>query len=1073
MRQFVTLFYQWLISMKTALFLLILLALGSAIATFIENDFGTPAARALVYNHWWFEAVMGLIGLSLIGNIIRFKMWRKEKFPVFLFHASIILILIGAAMTRHLGYEGTLNIREGQSANTLLSEEAHIRIASTGLSASWPVLLTPVTRNHFEYSANLGGGAPVSIRYKDFYAHAAEAVMPDPDGTPFLSLVVSTGEDPISVDLFDGEYMDFGVSVIGFGNNMSFEQPAVVIGHDQDQLTIRSHSDITRIDMDTQQRTTLRAHTYHPLEDRKLYSTLEGLTLAFRSFEPTASKQVIPVDEQTGVSAVVTEVSFRDETKEVTLMGGAGMRGRTEQIELAGRPFDVAYGSAQIDLPFSIYLERFVLDRYPGSNSPSSYESHVVVMDPKRDMEMPYHIYMNHILTYGGYRFYQASYDQDEKGTILSVSRDPGMIPTYIGYTVMCIGFFIALFNPNGRFRKLSQQIQKDRKKHLLGSLAALAVTATLLFSPTPANAYESGEDQSGLQVTADDMATQAQQAPDVTPQEAREGIVGLVPREHAERFGRLLVQDSQGRVKPMDTLSLEILNKISRTSRLEGLTPTQVVLGMVSAPQAWQRVKMIRLTHPEIGPMLGLESGARYASLFDFFHEDEQAPNPYKLASALETASQTAQAQQSKLQMELVKVDERANVAYMTYQGHLLRIIPIRNDPNYTWISPVQMLDRLPAGEAQEAARVLYEYLNALRSAQSGEGSWSEADAALDSLKEYQLHYGAAVAPSQLRIDAERLLNALNPFERLTPYYFLLGLTMLIFAFWQVLRPVQSKMRERIWLGLSVVLFGLFLFHTFGLGLRWYVGGHAPWSNGYESMIYIAWSAVLAGFVFGRKSLFSLPTTSILAGFGLFVAHLSWMDPHITTLVPVLKSYWLTIHVSVISASYGFLAMSALLGFLTLGLFLFRRAGRRMHDYAIREMTRISEMSMIVGLMLLTVGNIFGAIWANESWGRYWSWDPKETWTLVSMLVYAAILHFRFIPHLKSCYTFAFASLISYSVIIMTYFGVNYYLAGLHSYAGGDPMPVPTWVLPTLAVVFALAAAAWFKRDDKIPLER
>jgi cytochrome c-type biogenesis protein CcsB len=1062
MRQFVTLFYQWLISMKTALFLLILLAAGSAIATFIENDFGTPAARALVYNHWWFEGVLLLLGVALVGNIIRFKMWRKEKLPVFLFHASILLILIGAAMTRHLGYEGIMNIREGQSSSTILSEEAHIKIASTGLSASWPVLLTPVTGNDFHFSANLGGGAPVTIEYKDFYANAAEAVLPDAEGSPFLSLVASTGGKPIDVDLFEGEYMDFGVGVVGFGNDLSFEQPAVIIGHDQGQLTVRSHSDITRIDMDTQERTTLRAHTFHPFEERALYTTLEGLSLVFRSFERAASKQVVPVNEKTGVSAVVTEVSFRDEAQEVTLMGGSGMRGRTEQVELAGRPFDVAYGSARIDLPFSIYLDRFVLDRYPGSNSPSSYESHVVVKDPENGVEMPYHIYMNHILTYGGYRFYQSSYDQDEKGTILSVSRDPGLIPTYAGYLLVSVGFFLALFSSKGRFRKLSQLIQKDRKRHLMHTLGGLFLAGALALTPTPGLAEEN---------TTSAMAAQAQQAAqeDGSPKEA---IIGLVPRDHAEKFGRLLVQDSQGRVKPMDTLSLEVLHKIARADRLEGLSATQVVLGMISAPQAWQRVKMVRLTHPGIGPMLGLEEGARHAALFDFFHDQEHSGNPYKLSQAVEEASRTPQSGQSKLQKELIKVDERANVAYMTYQGHLLRVIPVRNDPNYTWISPIEMLEKLEPKEAQEAARVLYEYLNALRAAQQS-GEWAEADVALEKLKEYQHTYGAAVMPSQMRVEAERLLNSLNPFDRLTPYYFLLGLTMLIFAFWQVLRPVQSKMRDRIWLGLSGLLFVLFVLHTFGLGLRWYVAGHAPWSNGYESMIYIAWTAVLAGFIFGRKSLFSLPVTAILAGFGLFVAHLSWMDPQITTLIPVLKSHWLTIHVSVISASYGFLAMSALLGFLSLCLFLFRRGDRPMHDYAIREMTRINEMSMIVGLMLLTVGNIFGAVWANESWGRYWSWDPKETWTLVSMLVYAAILHFRFVPHLKSAYTFALSSLAAYSVIIMTYFGVNYFLAGMHSYAGGDPMPVPSWVLPALLVVLALGAVAWFKRDDRVALER
>lgn len=120
--------------------------------------------------------------------------------------------------------------------------------------------------------------------------------------------------------------------------------------------------------------------------------------------------------------------------------------------------------------------------------------------------------------------------------------------------------------------------------------------------------------------------------------------------------------------------------------------------------------------------------------------------------------------------------------------------------------------------------------------------------------------------------------------------------------------------------------------------------------------------------------------------------------------------------------------------------------------------------MSLTIGLFALTVGNFLGGIWANESWGRYWSWDPKETWAFISIIIYAFVLHMRLVPGLRGRYTFHVVTMFSFCSMIMTYFGVNYYLSGLHSYAAGDPIPVPAWVYMSLSFMVALSIAAWFK---------
>lgn len=256
------------------------------------------------------------------------------------------------------------------------------------------------------------------------------------------------------------------------------------------------------------------------------------------------------------------------------------------------------------------------------------------------------------------------------------------------------------------------------------------------------------------------------------------------------------------------------------------------------------------------------------------------------------------------------------------------------------------------------------------------------------------------------------------------------------------------------------------FLRCTPGLGLRWYISGHAPWSNGYESMIYISWATVLAGFVFAKRSSVAMSSTAILTGLILFVAHLNWMDPQVTNLVPVLNSYWLSIHVAVITASYGFLGLGALLGFITIILFALKNNKNNQHVSAsIKELNAINEMSLMIGLAFLTLGNFLGGVWANESWGRYWGWDPKETWALVTILIYAVVVHLRFMKTIYTEFNYSVISLLAYTSVIMTYFGVNYYLAGMHSYAKGDPVPIPDFVPITYAIIFIVIALAFRNR--------
>ena len=147
--------------------------------------------------------------------------------------------------------------------------------------------------------------------------------------------------------------------------------------------------------------------------------------------------------------------------------------------------------------------------------------------------------------------------------------------------------------------------------------------------------------------------------------------------------------------------------------------------------------------------------------------------------------------------------------------------------------------------------------------------------------------------------------------------------------------------------------------------------------------------------------------------------------------------------------------------------MFIFRK-DRPHVDEIIKHVTAITEIALIIGLTAITIGNFLGGVWANESWGRYWGWDPKETWAYVSIVVYAIIIHLRFVKALNTPYVFASAALLGFASILMTYLGVNFYLSGMHSYATGDPVPIPMWAYYTVTIVFVTILLAYRNRNLK-----
>ena len=1032
-------------SMKTMAALMLVFAVSIGYATFVENDYGSMTAKADIYNARWFEILMALLAINLTLNIINFNMARRGKWLVFIFHVAFLIILVGAAVTRYMGYEGMMHIREGASSDVILSAEPYVSLKVIKGDKTYDfketLFLSKRSSNSFERKLEVEG-EQIHVKLDSYMGDATYEAVADPKGSPLFSLMVTGAQGAQQVSLKQGEFVEANDVVIDFDSNKTFDKPIISLSVEGDKPYLSTPATLATLSMDTQKTSTI-ASGKHEMTKRTLFqSTQSGFVL--RDFIPKASMKLVskskekkgPMMQQGAQDALTLSFVSGDKKATEVVLGSVGEVGEAKKVVLGDISVEASYGSIERKLPFAIALRDFELERYPGSMSPASYASEVSVIDPANQEKFDFRIYMNHILDYQGYRFFQSSFDQDELGTVLSVNRDPGTLITYIGYLLLAIGMFGVLIVKNGRFAALGEKLKAIKAK---STVAALAAVLLVMFSST--NAIAADEENPVIKVA--------------------KGF----DKAHADKFGHLIVQDSSGRMKPMDTLSHEILAKLTRNDTFLGLTSNQVVLGMMLRPDAWREIAIIRTGDKEINKLIGLPEGAKTAAFSQFFEAPDEIAG-YKLAQLVDEANRKAPGKRDKFDKALLSVDERVNVAYMVYTGSLVRMWPKANDKNHKWDATIEALQTLSPKEAEIVRLLAIGYFGSIDEAMKS-GDWKKADEALARIDKYQRFVGASVYPSDTKAKVEILYNKFNIFEQLWPLYFVVGFTLMILSFIKIIKPAfREEWLSKVSFALLVLFFAA---HTAGLIMRWYISGHAPWSNGYESMIYIGWASVLAGFIFSSRSVMTMAATAVMTGLILFVAHLNWMDPQVTNLVPVLQSYWLAIHVAMITASYGFLGLGALLGMITLLLFILKKASNETRlNLAIKELNAINEMSLIIGLVLLTVGNFLGGVWANESWGRYWGWDPKETWALVTILVYAVVIHLRMIKGAYSDYIFSVVSLLAFTSVLMTYFGVNYYLAGLHSYAKGDPVPVPDFVPWTYAVIALAIAVAYPKRSTK-----
>ena len=647
---------------------------------------------------------------------------------------------------------------------------------------------------------------------------------------------------------------------------------------------------------------------------------------------------------------------------------------------------DEEQGMKEEKLPFSLCLQKFEAKMHDGTNAVADYSSKFTVIDGGDKSEGE--VSMNNIYSHRSYRLYQSSYDEDGKGSVLAINADPYGIPvTYTGYALLFISLVWMLFDPKGGYRKLL-------KSPLLKKGAL--ITALIL-------------SMGNIQTLHAESATGNLQN-------------AVLPKETAEKFGELHILYND-RICPVQTFALDFCKKIYGARSYQGLTAEQVLSGWVFYGNTWANEPFIKIKSGEMKTAMNLPD---YASLNTFFNREMGG---YTIGQYVQ---EYYNGQQDKFHQQAADIDGKIQIIMELREGISLKVLPytftknVKATKNHsfikagttTWFSPV---DKLP--QAVEHQHALYiRNVFSLLNGDVKAGNTSRVNEFFVKMKKYQEVSSGNSLPTATQYKAERINNAF-PFATIL---FMANLTLgFIALFYTIYRMTKKREIKVLNIALPILLGVSFLALTFGLALRWIISGNVPMSNGYESMLTVAWLVMLISILMQLRIRIVMVFGFLISGFFLLVSHINQMDPAIGQMMPVLNSPLLSIHVSIIMMSYALLSLTFICGIMGICL--------RSHG---EELQALSRIFLYPALTTMGFGIFIGAIWANVSWGNYWSWDSKETWALITFMIYAVVVHTQSLPVFRKPLVYHIYITLAFLSIAMTYFGVNYFLTGMHSYA-------------------------------------
>lgn len=663
----------------------------------------------------------------------------------------------------------------------------------------------------------------------------------------------------------------------------------------------------------------------------------------------------------------------------------------TLQLKLGEKTMSfINKGGEKRTLPFSISLEDFEIIYYKGTRAPMDYVSRITVSAENNSESLEGEISMNKIFSFMNYRFYQSGYDANGQGTVLSVSHDPyGIGITYTGYSILLVSIILFFLNPQSTFRQLMKSYRNNSQDIKKGC----SILFLLFISTFP-------------------MGSRAMAADHPLPK--------TLPRETAGRFGDLYILYND-RICPLQTFARDFTIKLYGKPTYHGLTSEQVLTGWLFYYDSWKNEPVIRIKSNEARRLLDIKG--QYASVKDF----AGSTNEYKLEDAMRQIHLGRQITDRK---GIEEANEKFNIISMVCTGALMKIFPYRDAKGNTlqWYA---QSDRLPHEMGNEQWTFTRKAMNYVHE-QIVMKRFDEVNRLLNKIKQYQQKECGEALPSASKFKAEKLYNQFDYSKPIAILCLCIGL----FAFIYYCRCTVTEKNICCSLAFifNLLLCSIFIYLSMTIVLRGYVSNHLPLSNGFETMQFMAWCTVLLTFFLQRKFTLSVPFGFLLCGLTLLVSMFGEQNPQITQLMPVLQSPLLSIHVVAIMTAYSLLAFIMLNGITAVVL----HYSTENCETAIDFLQRISRLILYPAVFLLTIGIFIGAVWANVSWGRYWGWDPKEVWALITMLVYALALHPASLKWFRYPMFFHVFGIVAFLTVLITYFGVNFLLGGMHSYANG-----------------------------------
>lgn len=634
-------------------------------------------------------------------------------------------------------------------------------------------------------------------------------------------------------------------------------------------------------------------------------------------------------------------------------------------------------------LPFSITLNQFEIIYYKGTLAPMDFISHISVADKDCHRQIQGKVSMNHIFSYQHYRFYQSGYSEDNEGSVFSVSHDPyGIGITYAGYTLLLLSTVFFFFSPQSRFRQLLKSPLLHRSLTVILLLFAFSLNSNFLKANNP------------------------------SPK--------VLPREVAEHFGDLYILYNN-RICPLQTFARDFTVKLYGSSSYKGLTPEEVLTGWLFYYDSWKNEPIIRIKSNEARKLLEIEGN--YARLKDYI----STINEYKLEKMMNHIRSGEQVTDKR---GIEEADEKFNIINLVCTGAMMKIFPCRNIAGKTleWYSQSDQLPQDMDNDKWVFIRKSMSYVNEMIVMKK----YNDACLLLEKIKKYQQKECDGLLPADNKFKAEKIYNQFDYSKSVAMACICIGL--ICFIYYCHCMASQKRTSRKAIIILNILLWIVFTYLSAAICLRGYVSNHLPLSNGFETMQFMAWCTLLLTFLLQRKFAMLLPFGFLLCGLTLMVSMLGESNPQITQLMPVLQSPLLSIHVVVIMIAYSLLAFIMLNGVTAVILHQSQKECKEQ----IERLQIISQIILYPAIFLLAIGIFIGAVWANVSWGRYWGWDPKEVWALITMLVYALALHPRSLPWFHRTMFFHVFCITAFITVLITYFGVNFLLGGMHSYANG-----------------------------------